>query len=269
MLELKNEPQLLIRTLMGSIAVHGLLIILINSIDFSFFSEPIKVANRFVEVSLEPGSTGKEKKSLHNKVDTPLEGKKFIPAAFKPVSKTRVGLVGVNQLSQKNKEIEIDVSKVTAGANTNKFSMTAGSLINQNANHVFSEPLSIPGHSHSAGLHAIDVDPIVSYTFMHRFGRSVYPRWINRLRIALNGVAQEELLFYPYKQTLTIFEIQMNKEGNLTKLILLQSSGIDSIDRSAGQALYEAKKFPNPPQFLKVHDNLYRLKVAFNVILAN
>lgn len=267
MLNSKNQRLFLILNLIGSIALHGFIFLALDKISFSGGQPAAPLSSKFIEVSLEP--KGKYKKSLSEVDRVVSKDNKFSPSAFKPSTKLTNIFLGSSQQKISNKEVEINPTKVIAGNLLNKPLSPTKSLNHQNTGYTFSETLSIPGRSQAVGVQAIDVDPILNYTFMFRFTRSVFPRWVEHLQFALNGVAQEELLFYPYKQTLTIFEIQMDKEGYLTKLILLQSCGIDSIDESAAKALYATRKFSNPPQYLRVSDNLYRLKVAFNVILAN
>lgn len=257
----------LLCTFVGSVVIHGLVVLLIYLIEDSHFNKFNNNPNKFIEVSLGSGSEDTKNKIKGQSPKLISKSIRFKPESFNPLS----SLGNRDSLSQKirqNKDMEVVTPKIKADTIANKFTLNQDIINNYNPKQIMSESLTIPGYSHSVALQAIDVDPILSYTFMYRFGKAVYPRWINHLQIAFKGVAQEELLFYPYKQTLTVFEMLMDHEGHLVKLILLQSCGIESLDRSAARALYEAKKFPNPPQFLKQEDNLYRLKVTFNVILA-
>jgi TonB family protein len=68
---------------------------------------------------------------------------------------------------------------------------------------------------------------------------------------------------YGFKSRDTVLRVSLDAKGNVSKVVIVQPSGFDSLDDEAIRAMKESAPFPNPPGALVDKDGLITFEFGF------
>lgn len=114
---------------------------------------------------------------------------------------------------------------------------------------------------------ALNTDKFTYYSFFERVEDLIRFRWEQRVRAALANISREEIERYPRGLAISHIDVVLNLSGQIEKIVLLRSSGLDLIDRAPADAFWDAKQLPNPPRGLVEDDGYIHLRYQFLVLL--
>jgi len=111
----------------------------------------------------------------------------------------------------------------------------------------------------------LNTDEYVYASFYNRMKAEVAPRWEPLIQeLVADPKRQVAAGFY---QTQTVFTLDW--EGNVMNVDIAEPSGYVPFDEAARASIRAALRFKNPPAALLEKDGFYRIKLGFNVNLAN
>lgn len=113
---------------------------------------------------------------------------------------------------------------------------------------------------------ALNTDRYVYYSFFARVEDLVRFRWESRVRGAVDSFDRNYILSVVGRNNwITSIDIWLTKDGRYHSAHILKESGIARFDQAAVQAFKEAGMFPNPPHEMVEDDGFIHLKYSFNV----
>lgn len=112
---------------------------------------------------------------------------------------------------------------------------------------------------------ALNTDRFTYYTFFARINDQLRPRWTNNLRNLTGALPREELVELASRDRTTEFDIQLDREGNFLRAVILRSSGHKGLDSTFSNAVEDAAPFLNAPAGLVDEDGLIHLHYIVTV----
>jgi TonB family protein len=97
-------------------------------------------------------------------------------------------------------------------------------------------------------------------SFMNRLAEAVYDPWVRHVREVLTNKSKLDSVAY-----VTVLEIEMNQEGEVTGITIVKGCGIAELDNAPKQAFWERQPFPHPPSQLFQADGRIRFNYQFTV----
>ncbi|MES2962259.1 MAG: energy transducer TonB [Bdellovibrionota bacterium] len=124
---------------------------------------------------------------------------------------------------------------------------------------------SLPDDVKFGDFTALNTDRHLYYTFYSRIEEMIRSRWVNYAKAVVYGVEMGTERVDGRATWVTKLEILLDKQGNFTKAILHESSGVRNLDAAPVQAFRDAQQFPNPPQEMVKDDGSIHIYYAFSV----
>lgn len=122
----------------------------------------------------------------------------------------------------------------------------------------------IPGIKEGA-FTALNTDRYAFYTFFARINEQVRSRWIRNLRAFTESLTEKELSKFAGRDWITEVDIQLDREGDVVRALIMRSSGSSDLDQAAILAFQDAAPFANPPRELVEEDGLIHLRYGILV----
>lgn len=112
------------------------------------------------------------------------------------------------------------------------------------------------------GENLLNAQESVYYSFYARLHGAIAPLWLRKARAS--SASWQMLQPGDYE---TVIEAILDKDGNLIRTEILQSSGVEEFDKNAKDPWHEVQRFPNPPQGLLDSQGLVHIPYAFRISL--
>jgi TonB family protein len=126
-----------------------------------------------------------------------------------------------------------------------------------------SSPYQLPGDVEAGSDTMLNTDAVSYASFFNRIADMIYDPWARYVREALSDpLVQKKLQATDYVTKLLII---LDREGRVTAIQLVQSSGLDALDEAPKKAFWSVSPFHNPPRQLYKTDDYVRLRYQFTV----
>jgi len=107
-------------------------------------------------------------------------------------------------------------------------------------------PNALPGDIESGDQTLLNTDPVLYASFINRIADEVYDPWVKFARQAISDVYHRGRKLEP-NTFITKLMVNIDREGEVNSIQILQSSGIAELDEAPKKAFWESEPFPNPP----------------------
>jgi TonB family protein len=110
----------------------------------------------------------------------------------------------------------------------------------------------------------LNTKEFIFYSFYERIRKSLRQTWNLRIEAELNRLLS---LGVPLQQTLsTEVHVTLSATGQIVRVDILKSSGVEELDRAARLAFFDAAPFPNPPRGMITNSNDISLRWDFVIV---
>lgn len=109
----------------------------------------------------------------------------------------------------------------------------------------------------------LNTDKVVYASFINRIAEEIYQPWVDSITDAIKTLNTTGRKLDPTTY-ITKLRIVMDKEGSITGIQTVASSGVSEIDEAPKKAFWHTEPFPNPPIQLLEEDGFIRLVYEFH-----
>lgn len=155
---------------------------------------------------------------------------------FRPSGGTQRRQRGSSDRSR-NEEGEEEASRIA--------SLGLSDLMPQNA----ASPYRLPDNVAAGVRTVLNTDSVVHAGFFNRIASAIYDGWVAQAQMAIERLRIQGKIL-PTNDYVTKIAIEIDTDGNLREVRLLESCGVPLLDDAPKKAFWDAQPFRNPPKGL-------------------
>lgn len=115
------------------------------------------------------------------------------------------------------------------------------------------------------GATILNTERVIYASFGNRVTEAIYGLWVSYLHEFIDGMERGSEEHLPENLYVTRLQVLFDKEGGVTAVKTLRSSGIEEVDEAARRVFWDREPFENPPRQLAGEDELIRFNYEFQL----